>query len=75
VNRFLEVAAWCSLVVAMSLLVIRLFWPKLAPTVHVRRFRRHLGTFDTVLETWAQELKAQDESKRREERHPETTDD
>lgn len=74
-NGFLQVAAWCSLVVAMSLLVIRLFWPKLAPMVHVRRFRRHLGRFDTVLETWAEEFKAQDESKRREERHPETTDD
>jgi hypothetical protein len=75
VNQFLEVAAWCSLVVAMSLLLVRLFWPKVAPTVHVRRFRRRLGKFDTVLETWAEEFKAQDEGKRREERHPETTED
>lgn len=74
-NRFLQVAAWCSLVVAMSLLLIRLFWPKLAPTVHVRRFRRRLGKFDNVLATWAEEFKAEDEGKRREERHPEPTDD
>jgi hypothetical protein len=75
VNQFLEVAAWCSLVVAMSLLLVRLFWPKVAPTVHVRRFRRRLGSFDNVLESWAEEFKAQDEGKRREERHPETTED
>lgn len=74
-NRFLQIAAWCSLVVAMSLLLIRLFWPKVAPTVHVRRFRRRLGKFDNVLATWADEFKAQDEGKRREERHPEPTDD
>ena len=36
----LEIAAYCSLTVAMTLLVIRLFWPKLAPKVMVRRFRR-----------------------------------
>jgi len=59
----------------MTLLVIRLFWPKLAPTVHARRFRRHLGRLDNVLATWADELKSQDEGKRREERHPERTED
>jgi len=71
----LEIAAYCSLAVAMSLLVIRLFWPKLAPKVAVRRFRRRLGSFDNVLEAWAQEFKAQDEGKRHEQRHPEHTDD
>jgi hypothetical protein len=59
----------------MSLLLIRLFWPKLAPTVHARRFRHRLGKFDNVLATWAEEFKAQDEGKRHEERHPERTDD
>ena len=71
----LEIAAYVSLTVAMSLLVIRLFWPKLAPKVEVRRFRRRLGKFDNVLASWAEEFKAQDESKRREERHPERSDD
>ena len=71
----LEVAAYCSLAVAMSLLVIRLFWPKLAPKVEVRRFRRRLGKFDTVLAAWADDFNAQDEGKRREQRHPEHTDD
>lgn len=73
-NEVLEIAAYCSLVVAMSLLLIRLFWPKLAPKVQVQRFRRRLGKFDTVLESWAEEFRAQDEGKRREERQPERTD-
>jgi hypothetical protein len=59
----------------MTLLLIRLFWPKLAPKVHVRRFRRRLGKVDTVLAGWADEFKAQDEGKRHEERHPEPTED
>ena len=71
----LEIAAYCSLVVAMTLLVIKLFWPKLAPKVHVRRFRRRLGKFDDVLATWTAEFKAQDEGKRHEQRHPEHTED
>ena len=74
-NGVLQVAAYCSLVVAMSLLCIRLFWPKLAPRVHVRRFHHRLGKLDHVLVAWADEFKAQDESKRREERHPETSED
>jgi hypothetical protein len=75
VKVVLQVAAYCSLAVAMSLLVIRLFWPKLAPKVHVRRFRRRLGKLDNVLTDWAEEFKTQDEGKRREERHPERSDD
>jgi len=71
----LEIAAYCSLVVAMSLLLIRLFWPKIAPKVQVRRFRHRLGTFDAVASTWAAEIKAQDEGKRREQRYPEHTED
>lgn len=71
----LEIAAYCSLVVAMTLLVIRLFWPKLAPKVAVHRFRRGLGKFDNVLAGWAEEFKAQDERKRHEQRHPEPTED
>ena len=74
-NGILEIAAYVSLTVAMSLLVIRLFWPKLAPKVQVRRFRRRLGKFDNVLATWAEEFKAQDEGKRHEQRHPEHTED
>ena len=74
-NGALEIAAYCTLTVAMTLLIIRLFLPKLAPKVEVQRFRRRLGKFDDVLESWTQEFKAQDEGKRREERHPETTDD
>lgn len=74
-NGALEIAAYCSLVVAMSLLIIRLFWPKLAPKVHVRRFRRRLGKFDQVLASWADEFKAQDEGKRHEQRDPERTED
>lgn len=74
-DSILEIAAYCSLVVAMTLLVIRLFWPKVAPKVQVRRFRRRLGKFDNVLESWAEEFKAQDEGKRHEQRHPERTED
>jgi hypothetical protein len=74
-NGALEIAAYCSLTVAMTLLIIRLFWPKLAPKVEVQRFRRRLGKFDNVLESWAQEFKSQDESKRHEQRHPEPTED
>jgi hypothetical protein len=74
-NGALEIAAYCSLAVAMSLLIIRLFWPKLAPKVHVRRFRRRLGKFDQVLASWADEFKAQDEGKRHEQRDPERTED
>ncbi len=74
-NGALEIAAYCSLVVAMSLLVIRLFWAKLAPKVQVRRFRHRLGKFDNVLSAWADEFKAQDEGKRHEQRHPEHTED
>ena len=73
-NGALEIAAYVSLVVAMSLLIIRLFWPKLAPKVQVQRFRRRLGKFDNVLEAWAEEFKAQDEGKRREQTHPERTE-
>ncbi|HEX2119253.1 MAG TPA: hypothetical protein VHF91_08720 [Acidimicrobiales bacterium] len=74
-DGILEIAAYVSLTVAMSLLIIRLFWPKLAPKVEVRRFRRRLGKFDTVLDAWADEFKAQDEGKRHEQRHPEHTED
>ena len=70
-DGILEIAAFCSLGVAVSLLLIRLLWPKLAPKVQVRRFRRRLGKFDTVLASWADEFKAQDEGKRHEQRHPE----
>ena len=71
----LEIAAYCSLVVAMTLLVIKLFWPKLAPKDAVPRFRRRLGKFDEVLANWAAEFKSQDEGKRHEQRHPEHTED
>jgi hypothetical protein len=71
----LEIAAYCSCAVAMTLLLIRLFWPKLAPKVAVRRFRRRLGKFDNVLAAWADEFKAQDEGKKHEQRHPEPTED
>jgi hypothetical protein len=71
----LEIAAYCSMVVAMSLLIIKLFWPRVAPKVHMRRFRRRLGKVDNVIAAWTDEIRAQDESKRREQRHPETTDD
>ena len=70
----LEIAAYCSAVVAMTLLVFRLFWPRLAPKVQVRRFRRTLGKVDNVLANWSAEFKAQDEGKRHEERHPEPND-
>lgn len=71
----LELAAYCSLAVAMILLLVRLFWPKLGPKVQVRRFHRRLGKVDNVLATWADEIKAQDEGKRHEQRHPERTED
>ena len=74
-NGALEIAAYCSLAVAMSLLLVRLFWAKLAPKVQVRRFRHRLGKFDNVLAGWADEFKAQDEGKRHEQRHPEHTED
>ena len=74
-NGALEIAAYCSLAVAMSLLIIRLFWPKLAPKVQVRRFKHRLGKFDNVLASWAEEFKAQDEGKRHEQTHPEHTED
>jgi hypothetical protein len=74
-NGVLEVAAYCSLVVAMSLLLVRLFWPKVGPKVQVQRFRRRLGKFDNVVASWTEEIKAQDEGKRHEQRHPERTED
>jgi len=74
-NGALEIAAYVSLVVAMTLLLIRLFWVRLAPKVEVQRFRRRLGKFDRVLATWADEFKAQDEGKRHEQRYPEHTED
>ena len=74
-DGILEIAAYCSLTVAMSLLIVKLFWPKVGPKVQVHRFRRRLGKFDTVLAGWAEELKAQDEGKRHEQRHPEPTED
>ncbi len=74
-NGALEIGAYCSLAVAMSLLLVRLFWPKLAPKVQARRFRRRLGKFDQVLASWTEEIKAQDEGKRHEQTHPEHTED
>ena len=74
-DGILEIAAYCSLAVAMSLLLVKLFWPKLAPKVQVRRFRRRLGKFDNVLASWTEEFKAHDEGKRHEQRHPERTED
>lgn len=74
-NGVLEIAAYCSLIVAMTLLVLRLFWSRLAPKVTVRRFRRRLGSFDNVLESWAHEFKDQDEEKRHEQRRPERIPD
>ena len=74
-NGALEIAAYVSLVVAMTLLIVRLFWSRLAPKVAVQRFRHRLGKFDNVLETWAQEFKAQDEGKRHEQREPERIPD
>lgn len=71
----LEIAAYCSLCVAMGLLLIKLFGPKLAPQVQARRFRHRLGKAESVLASWAEEFRAQDEGSRREQRHPETTDD
>ena len=71
----LEIAAYCSLGVAIALLLVKMFWPKLAPRVEVRRFRHRLGKADRVLAGWADEFKARDESHRHEQRHPERTDD
>lgn len=74
-DGILEIAAYCSLAVAMSLLIIRLFWPKVAPKVQVHRFRRRLGKFDDVAASWVEEFRTQDEGKRHEQTHPEHTDD
>ena len=74
-DGILEIAAYCSLAVAMSLLIVRLFWPKVAPKVQVRRFRHRLGKVDNVAASWAEEFKTQDEGKRHEQTHPEHTDD
>ncbi len=71
----LEIAAYCSLGVAMGLLLVKLFWPKLAPHVEARRFRHRLGKAETVLASWTDEFRAGEERQRREERHPEPTDD
>jgi len=71
----LEILAYCSLGVAMGLLLVRLFWPRLAPRVEVRRFRHRLGTAERVLATWVAECTAQDEARRLAQRHPERTDD
>lgn len=71
----LEIAAYCSLGVAVGLLLLKLLWPKLAPRAQVRRFRRHLGRADAVLASWADECRAQDDLRRHEQRFPEPTDD
>jgi len=75
VNGVLEIAAYCSLVVAMSLLVVKLFWPRLAPWVHAHRFRRTLGSAENILSAWTEEFRVQDEQRRHEQRHPEPTED
>jgi hypothetical protein len=41
----------------------------------IARFCRRLGKFDNVLQNWAEEFKAQDEGKRREQTHPERSED
>ena len=71
----LEIASYCSLGVVVVLLVLRLLWPQLGPRLHALRFRRRLGSAERVLATWADELKAEDEGRHHEQRHPETTED
>jgi len=70
----LEIAAYCSLCVAMGLLLIKLFGPKLAPRVEARRFRHRLGKAEHVLASWAEELRVQDEGRRHEQRRQPTDD-
>lgn len=74
-NGVLEIAAYCSLAVAMGLLLLELFWPRLAPRLQALRFRHRLGKAEEVLSTWVAESNAQDDRRRQEQRHPEPTDD
>lgn len=71
----LEITAYCSLALAIGLLLAKMFWPRLAPRVQVRQFRHRLGKAETVLASWAEESQARDEGRKHEQRHPETTDD
>ncbi len=75
VDGVLEIAAYCSLGVAVGLLLIKLFWPKLAPRAQARRFRHRLGKAEHVVASWADDFRAQDERRGHEQRHPEPTDD
>lgn len=74
VDGVLEIAAYCSLGMAMGLLLVRLFWPKVAPRFEVRRFRRRLDRAEGVVAGWAEEL-GRGGGRRHEQRHPEPTDD
>ncbi len=71
----LELAAYCCLGAAIGLLLVKMCWPRLAPRIEVRRFRRRLGNAEHVLATWVDEYKAGDDLGKHEERHPEPTDD
>jgi len=75
VDGVLEIAAYCSLGVAVGLLLVKLLWPKLTPRAQVARFRHRLGKAEEVVALWAEEHKAQDDRRRHEQRHPEPTDD
>ena len=71
----LQIGSYVSLGVVVALLLLRALWPRLAPRVDGRRFRRRLGAAEQVLASWTEELRAQEEGRRHEQRDPETTED
>jgi hypothetical protein len=72
-DTVLAVAAYLSLAVGVGLAAVKLGWPRVAPKVQVRRFRRRLKSIDGIVAGWADQLKGRGQPGRHEERHPETT--
>jgi hypothetical protein len=73
-DAVLEMAAYLSLAVGVVLAAVKFGWPRLAPKMEVRRFRRKLKSVDGIVAGWADQVNGK-ERPRHEERHPETTDD
>jgi hypothetical protein len=71
-DTVLAVAAYLSLAVGVGLAAVKLAWPRVAPKVQVRRFRRRLKSVDGVVAGWADQVKGGRQPGRHEERHPET---
>lgn len=73
-DTVLELAAYLSLAVGVALATVKFGWPRVAPKLQVRRFRRRLKAVDGIVASWADQLHGHAPG-HHEQRHPETTDD